>query len=147
MDNNDKKDGRINQILSHLASAATTAADGVTDVVHTAGQMVGEKYEAVKATTEMNRLLDEQNKLFADIGRAMFTMRVSAPASEESDAGVSETQHTIDRLMLLADQKQQEIDALAEKINKLTGDKACPACGNIASSKDVFCSACGAKLP
>ncbi len=145
----DKKDSKVNQILAHLAGAASVAKDGVSDAVQTAGQAVNEKYSAVKLTLEVNRLHDEQIKLFADIGRTMFLVRTGAFDAEvkTEDGTTVDAQQTIDALLEQADQKQTEIDAAAEKLAALNGTKVCAVCGHAADPKDVYCSACGTKFP
>lgn len=147
---NDNKDNRINQILANLAAAAATAADGVSDAVHSAGQVVGEKYDIVKLNVELTRLQDEQKKLFADIGRTMFLIQagsVAESAETEGETELDEAQNTVDRLLLLADQKQQEIDLVADRLFKLNGNVVCVVCGKVCNGKDAYCSACGAVLP
>ena len=129
---------RINQILSHLAGAASAAADGVTDVVHSAGNAVGDKYNAVKLNLEISRLKGEQSNLFGEIGRVMFLEKyASAPAGADS----------VDILLEKAEAKQSEIDEAAKRLQELTGERVCENCGKVAASEDVFCSRCGAKLP
>lgn len=144
----DNKDNRINQILASLATAASTAADGVSDAVQTAGQVVGEKYDAVKLNVELARLQEDQKKLFSDIGRTMFMIQSGAVVAGNEESGeLVDAQQTIDRLLLLADQKQQEIDLAADRLYKLNGNVVCNICGKVCSGKDVYCAACGAKLP
>lgn len=144
----DNKNNRVNQILAHLAGAASSAASGVSDAVHSAGQAIGEKYDSVKLNFELSRLHDDQEKLFADIGRTMYLIQ-SGAFSTDSDATASlvDAQQTIDTFLLNADQKQQDIDLAADRLNKLNGSKVCPVCAKISTSKDVFCSTCGARLP
>lgn len=150
--NKDKKDSRINEILTHLACAASAAADSVSDVVQSTGQVVGDKYDVVKLNIELARLQEEQRKLFSDIGRTLFLVKsgevAADPTPEEAiEPEVSDAQQTIDRLLLLADQKQQEIDDITLRLKKLNGATVCIICGKVADSKDIFCSVCGAKLP
>lgn len=144
-----KKNNAINQILAHLANAAAAAADGVTDAVQSAGQVVGEKYDSVKLRIELSRLQSEQKKLFADIGRTMYLIQSGELAADEKteEGEIIDAQQTVDRFLLLADQKQQDIDLVADRLSKVSGDKVCTVCGNISDAKDVFCPACGAKLP
>lgn len=146
---NDKKDNRINDILSHLASAAYAAADTVTDAMQSTGQVVGEKYDIVKLNIELSRLQDEQTKLFANIGRTMYMIKSGAfPSTEETkDAETMDAQQTIDKFLIAADQKQQAIDDVSKRLKKLSGVKVCAVCGKVADAKDVYCSACGAELP
>lgn len=145
----DKKDNRINDILSHLASAAYAAADTVSDAMQTTGQAVGEKYDAMKLNIELSRLQDEQTKLFSDIGRTMFMIKSGGFDStvETEEAEVVDAQQVIDRLLILADQKQQAIDDISKRLKKLSGAKVCVVCGKVSDNKDVFCAGCGAKLP
>lgn len=148
--NMDQNNSRIQQILSHLASAATTAADGVTEAVHSAGEAVGDKYSAFKLGVEINRLHDEQAKLFSDIGRTMFLIHTGGiPADAKNEAGeVLDAQDTVDKLLALADDKQREIDEATEQLNKLNGQRVCVVCGKVAAnSADKYCAACGTKLP
>lgn len=144
----DNKNNRVSQILAHLADAASSAATGVSDAVQSAGQAIGGKYDSVKLNFELGRLHDDQEKLFADIGRTMYLIQSGAFSSEpEGTAPLVDAQQTIDTLLLQADQKQQDIDLAAERLNKLNGSKVCPVCAKISNGKDIFCSACGARLP
>ncbi|MGD9560612.1 MAG: hypothetical protein AB7V55_08420 [Oscillospiraceae bacterium] len=143
------KDSRIRQILAHLGSAASTAADGVNEAVHSAGEMVGDKYAAFKLGVEINRLQDEQCKLFCDIGRTMYMIHTGAIPSEPENAEgeTMDAQQTVDQLLAKADEKQKALDEATEKLNKLNGQKVCAVCGAVANPKDKFCANCGAKFP
>lgn len=143
MDKND----RVHQILAHLASAASVAADGVSGAVQNAGKSVSNKYDIVKLNIEINRLQDDQKKLFADIGRTMFLIKSDVLEGEGEDSPVAEAQKTIDNLLLIADQKQKDIDALSDRLSRLNGSRVCGICGKVASVDDMYCSACGAKMP
>lgn len=149
MDNKDKRSKSINDILTHLAEAATAAADGVSDVMHSAGQLVGEKYSSLKLNAELTRLQDEQNKLFNNIGRTMYLIQTSSSFDDTTlqQAQMNDAKQTIDKLLLLADQKQQEIDYVTERLRKLNGAKVCYVCGCVCEASDTFCKVCGEKLP
>ncbi len=136
--------GRIQQIIAHLAGAASVAADGVSDAAHTAGSVVGDKYNSIKLTVEIRKLQDEQTKLFADAGRALFVVKNAA--SGETDSGVSGAQDEIDRILELSSQKQTEIDAASQKLSDLQGAVTCPQCGKSTDSANSFCPACGTSL-
>ena len=142
----DNRNSRINQILAHLAGAATVAAGGVSDVMSTAGKAVSNKYDSVKVGIELSRLQEEQQNLFADIGRTMYKIKSGTYEVGGEDDAV-DGQQMVDKLLFMADQKQQEIDLAVEKLGKLTGNKICPTCGKVCDVEDIFCSACGAKLP
>lgn len=140
------KNSKINQILAHLAGAASAAADGVSGAVHSAGTAVAEKYDAIKLNVELNRLQAEQKVLFEDIGRTMFLIQAGA-FNRDTKGEVVDAQQMVDRFLLLADQKQQEIDLISERLHELNGEKVCPVCGKVCKPEDTFCSACGAQLP
>lgn len=146
MDNNNSS--RIQQIIAHLAGAASVAADGVTDAVQTASNAVGDKYDSMKLTIEIHKLQEEQSKLFAEIGRALFMVKTSEPPqTSEDETQVADAQGEIDQLLDSAIQKQSEIDEASDKLAKLNNNKVCAKCGKNCDDKDLFCSSCGAELP
>lgn len=147
MDNN-KRDSRINQILNHLAGAAVAAADSVNDAVQAGKAVVGEKYDTVKLRVELTRLQHDQRALFADIGRTMHLIQSGsyAAGTPSAEQQLVDAQQTVDRLLLLADQKQQEIDLVEERLYKLDGSKVCAVCGKVCDEADAYCSKCGAQL-
>lgn len=145
MSNNDS---RINQILSYLAKAASTAADGMSDVVQQAGSAVGDRYSVFKLKMDLTRLNGEQEKVFRDIGHTMFMVKNGAfEAGTTEDGEKIDDQETVDKLLGLAEDKQKEIDEISDRIKDLNGDVICPVCGKVARDGDVYCSACGTKLP
>lgn len=142
---------RLRQIITNMADAAYMAADGVTDAVQTASHVVGEKYDVIKINMEIARLQNEQNRLFESIGFTLYTMQANskqepAEADAETTADTISAQQAIERLILLAEQKQLEIDIATEKLQALNGVEACPKCGTPADIDAVYCSACGNKL-
>ena len=149
MDNNNKNDGRIHQILNYLASAATVAADGVTEAVQGAGNAVNESFNGVRMSFELNRLHDEQVRLFTDVGRTMFLIKTGSFEDGEAsvDGETLNAQDTVDSLLEQAVEKQQKIDEVTTRRSAFYGKKVCPNCSNICSVKDVFCPQCGEKLP
>lgn len=144
----DNKDSRINQILSHLAKAGSIAAGSVTDAVTHCGNAVGDKYKGVKLTLELNRLHDEQDLLFTEIGRMMFQVNNGDfEATNINDEGEPlSAQDEIDRLIALAGDNQKDIDALSKEIHDLDGDVSCTSCNKMNDESANYCSSCGAKL-
>ena len=143
----DNKDSRINQILSYLAKAASTAADGVNEAVQSAGSAVGDKYSIFKIQMDLSRLQEEQAKMFQDIGRTMLMIKTGAFEQKNTEGEPIDGQETVDKLLALAEEKQIEIDEAAKKVNELSGDIVCSVCGIVCNSKDIYCSSCGTKLP
>lgn len=146
MDNNNNK---IHQIISYLASAASVAVDGVTEVVQGAGDAVGNTVGSVKMSFDISRLHDEQVKLFTDIGRTMFLIKTGGLKDGETtvDGEVVNAQDTVDQLLQQALDKQAEIDELTARRSEARGQKICPNCARVCSCEDVFCAQCGEKLP
>lgn len=146
MDNNDN---HIKQILDYLAKAATVAADGVSEVVQRAGNAVGGKYDNFKLGLELNRLHNEQAKMFEDLGRTLFMVKTGAFEAQQTEDGEEpiDGQETVDKLLQLAEEKQAQIDEVAQKLKEASGERACPVCGKVAEHDHIFCPACGTKLP
>lgn len=149
----DNNNNNVNSILAHLANAANVAADGVSDAFHSASHAVNGKYDQLRLNMDLSRLKDEQAKVFQDIGHTMFMIKSGAFIEEKASAepgteknSMTDAQDTIDQLLVLADQKQQEIDLLSERINKVTGNQVCPVCGKTSTNKEAYCSSCGTKL-
>lgn len=145
MENNNNS--RIQQIIAHLAGAASVAADGVTDAVQTAGNVVGEKYDSIKLTIEIRKLQDEQTKLFSDIGRALFIVKNGKTTATSDDEGaISGAQDEIDRILELASEKQAEIDTASQKLADLQGTVNCSDCGKATDTANSYCPSCGASI-
>lgn len=141
-----KDNNAIQQIIESLANAATAAASTVGSAAQKAGKAVGEKYDVVKMKLELNRLQSEQRNVFADIGRTMFLLQ-NGGFSAENGQSPTDAQQLIDQLLLLADEKQQNIDALSEAMSRLSGNVVCVVCGRVCNVEDSYCPNCGAKLP
>lgn len=137
---------RINQILESLASAASVAADGVSDAVQNAGNAVGGKYDEFKASTELKKLQSEQEDIFVEIGRTMYNLQSSNTSTNPQATELIDTQQLVDQLLIEAEQKQHEIDAIQKKLSKYTKGVVCSKCGKVCTTKDDYCSACGTKL-
>lgn len=133
-------DSHINKIISHLASAATTAADGVGCAVKAAGQAVGSQYDRFKLNMDLAKLKQEQDELFTEIGHSLYQLK-------NGNGEGAATQQQVDDLLEMAAEKQKEIDLTLEKLNSISGVTLCPNCAKVVDKEDIFCSACGTKLP
>ncbi len=144
MDNNDN---RINQIFGYLAKAVSAAADGVSEVMQSAGSVVGQRYDHFRLGVELGHLEAEQGHLFYKIGRTTFRVKTGVYGEKGAEGETGDGQAEVDKLMELAQDKQAQIDEITEKINEYNGDVICPGCGKVCTVDDVYCSACGTKLP
>lgn len=133
-------DNRMGEILGHLGRAAGAAAGSVSDATKAASAKIGEKYNVLKLNLDINRMHSEQDKLFSEIGRALFMVKQGGDDAES-------TQQTVDDLLGQAEEKQREIDEAGRRLAKLSGKQTCTACGRSCSDEDSFCAACGARLP
>jgi rubrerythrin len=133
------KRDKIQQIIGHIAGVASVAAGGVSEAVQSAGTVVSHKYDALKLNAEMARLREEQRNIFTEVGRAMFLVQ----SGGDSDVA----QQSIDELLLQAEQLEAGMKDVPEKLYALSGEQVCPVCGHVCKADDIFCSACGAKLP
>lgn len=136
-------DANTKRFLQNMAQKATDAADDARLAMKSATKVVGEKYDAARVGLEHSRVKAEQMRIFADIGGLVFYMSSGAISSHDE---VTSPQQSIDSLLLLAEQKQQELDALSARQAELLKTVNCKACKQNCDDKDTFCSGCGAKL-
>lgn len=138
----------VRKILQTLADTATNAAEEARGAVQSAKKGMAEKYDAVRLGIEHSRLQTQQERLFADIGRTMFLLRSGTLQTVQANAGADEKtpQQVIESLLLNAEQVQQALDAIAEKLSDARGERTCPLCGRLCVEHDTFCAVCGTKL-
>ena len=140
-------DSNVNKILQNIVNTATLAADAAKAAVHSAGKAVAGKYDEVKMNIELARLSDEQEDVFSDIGRMLFLMHTGAVKDTVmSDEGEKSPQQVIDALLVSAEQVQQEMDVITDKLTVCRNEKVCPCCGRICGEHDAFCAVCGTRL-
>ena len=92
-----------------------------------------EKYDEVKTQRELARERAAQEDIFAGLGRMLYAMHMGAAGEHVTTEDGEKT--------------PQRIDMLAEKLNAEKEGPICPHCGHGCSAADVFCPACGTKLP
>ncbi len=137
----------INTILQNIVNTATMAANEAKTAVYSAGKAVAEKYDEVKLNVELLRLTEQQEDVFSDIGRMLFLMHTGVVKDTVmSDEGEKTPQQVIDSLLVNAQQLQQEMDAISERLTTECDEKLCPNCGRPCGGQDAFCAGCGAKL-
>ena len=143
------------KIIYSLAEAAQNATEDAYEYVQqkskTATEAVSEKSAIMLHKLELARLKTEQDLQFADVGRMMFIVRSGAAKNDEPYGDGGKTpQQTIDALFIIAEQYQQQIDAVNAKIAearaKTEEKNMCAACGHECADNDAYCSHCGAKL-
>ena len=141
-------DKNMNRILRDLAATASAAADEAMAAARSAGKAVSGRYDAVKLNIEVARLRSAQEDVFCDAGRMLFLLHTGAVKDAvRTDEGEKTPRQVIDGLLVKAEQMQQEMDALEEKLSDTAGAKICPQCGRLCDGNDAFCAVCGEKLP
>lgn len=129
---------RLNQVMAHLAGAASAAVDGMADTLQAAGSAVSGQYDKIKMNIELGRLQNELQALFSDIGKNYFLQEQGLPL---------ESKLPLPELVAEAALKQSELDEMSARVAKVSGVKVCPVCGRACCNKDDFCAKCGAALP
>lgn len=141
-------DKNLAKFLQDIAATAANAADSARSAVETAGKAAMEKYDEVKTQRELARERAAQEDIFAGLGRMLYAMHMGAAGEHvATEEGEKTPQQVIDALLVKAEQAQQRIDMLAEKLNAEKEGPICPHCGHGCGEADVFCPACGTKLP
>ena len=49
-------------------------------------------------------------------------------------------------MLVSAEQVQQEMDVITDKLTVCRNEKVCPCCGRICGEHDAFCAVCGTRL-
>lgn len=138
MDKNDMK-----KMLAAIAVTAQEAADEAKEKMHSASQTLSDKYDEAKLHLAFSRTKTEQERIFTDMGRILFLMDTG---SAEAEDGSASPKQILSHLMVAAEQKQQELDRIRERLEKISTGKHCPVCGKRCEDDDKYCHACGAKL-
>lgn len=141
-------DKNLAKFLQDIAATAANAADSACSAVETAGKAAMEKYDEVKTLRELNRERAAQEDIFAGLGRMLYAMHMGAAGEHvPTEEGEKTPQQVIDALLVKAEQAQQRIDVLAEKLSAEKAGPVCPQCGHGCGTEDAFCPACGTRLP
>lgn len=106
----------------------------LTDKGREAAQKAKEVAEILQLRSQLSSEKSRVNDLYAIIGKAYFES--NQEVVEEKFKGL----HTDISNALT------NIAALEEKIRRLDGNKACPACGAVLDRSAVYCSRCGTSV-
>ncbi len=138
----DTKD--VRRMLESLAVTAQDAADEAKEKMYTAGQTITCKYDEAKCNLALSRLKAEQEQIFLQMGRTLFLLNTGKFSGVENEK--TTPKQIIDHLMIAAEQKQQELDRILERLQKISSHRYCPACGSRCEDDAKFCGECGNKL-
>lgn len=107
----------------------------VGEAAQAAAKKSGELVEVTKLNVNINSEEDKINKLYTQIGKAVYEKYSASGIAEEDVTAFCEaiTVH------------ETNIKALREKIADVKGTKACVGCGADMDKNQIFCSKCGAK--
>ena len=120
-------DKNLAKFLQDIAVTAANAADSARSAVETAGKAAMEKYDEVKTQRELARERAAQEDIFAGLGRMLYAMHMGAAGEHvATEEGEKTPQQVIDALLVKAEQAQQRIDMLAEKLNAEKEGPICP---------------------
>lgn len=140
-------DKNLSKLMQDIAATAVNAADSARNAMETAGKAAMEKYDEVKTLRELNRARAVQEEIYADLGRMLYAMHMGAAGERiDTEDGEKTPQQMIDSLLVKAEQVQQRIDMLSQKLQEERQETLCPHCGHRCAQEDAFCPACGAKL-
>lgn len=107
----------------------------VGEAAQAAAKKSGELVETTKLNVNINSEEDKIQKLYAQIGKAVFDKFAESGAAEDY------IKEACEAIIV----HEQNIKSLREKIAAVKGTKACIGCGAEMDRTQIFCSKCGAK--
>lgn len=107
----------------------------VGEAAQAAAKKSGELVEVTKLNVNINSEEDKIQKLYSQIGKAIYEKYCATGAA---DGGIKDICESIKV-------HEQNIRALREKIAEVKGTKQCVGCGAEMEKAQIFCSKCGAK--
>lgn len=110
--------------------------DKAYSVVDAASKKTGEMVELSKYKMEAIKTNNQIEKLYEQLGKAVYSTIKSSYQNDELVDGITEE---IDELLM-------RLDALNEKISEMKKMTRCPACGAKNQPENYFCSRCGSRL-
>lgn len=107
----------------------------VGEAAQMAAKKSGELVEITKLNVSINSEEDKIQKLYAQVGKAVYDKYCQSGAAEDYIKEVCESIKV----------HEQNIRALREKIVEVKGSKTCIGCGAEMERTQVFCSKCGTR--
>lgn len=114
----DTKD--VKRMFESIASTAQAAAEEAKEKMYSAGQSLSDKYDAARLNLNLSRVKADQERIFTDMGRIHFLMSTGKYSDTQGEH--IKPKQILDYLIIAAEQKEQEIDLLKERLEKLNQD-------------------------
>lgn len=116
-------------LFENIVSNAKQAANAV-------GKKTGELVDTSKLKIQAVDLNSEIKRNYEALGRAVY---------EANKQGIDSTEE-IDEIIVLLNEKYDELDEVNEQLSKMSNKTFCTRCGEPNSKTAGFCSQCGEKL-
>lgn len=107
--------------------------DDIKKATKTIAQKTGDMVEVSKLTLSISQEKDKINKIYTDIGKAVYEQYKLG-----NDIGFGD-------LCSAVEEHERKIDELQQKINEIKNVRKCISCGAEISADTVYCPQCGAK--
>jgi hypothetical protein len=126
------------EILKKVSEGAKNLGEGLSEGAKTFSKKSSEFVSVAKLKIEMGRLEKEMENNMAAIGKFIYMQYKNEPVAQEE----------IDRLLKGCAVLEDDIDKLAQQIDKLMPKPTvCAGCQAALQPGANFCSSCGAKTP
>ena len=109
----------------------------VIDVTNTVGKKTNDLIEEGKLLYKIREAEREIDRLYQDLGRAVY--------EADEDMEVSFEEYTSDKTEQI-DRQKEKLAELRGKLADIKGSRVCRACGTINPNGSCYCSKCGTQL-
>ena len=127
---------RVKELMDRIRGTASAAADACADTARVAGRKAGQIVDVAKLNVQLFDLNGELNDVLRQLGQVMYD-------AHRGQAGGDEI---IPDLLARADELNEKIDGMKDRVSALRQSRTCGTCGAVCGREDKFCRSCGQPL-
>ena len=127
---------RVKEMMDRIRGTASACADAAADTARVAGRKAGQIVDVAKLNVQLFDLNGELNDVLRQLGQVMYNAHLGEGGGDES----------IPDLLARADELNERIGGMKDRVAALRQSRSCPACGAACGREDKFCRACGRPL-
>ena len=129
-------DDMVKELLERVREGAGLAADCAADTARVACRKAGQMADVAKLNVQLFESNGDLNDTLRQLGQVMYDTHLGRNTPGEK----------VEMLLKKADEQQEKICEIKQRISDLRQSKNCPHCGGTCGKEDAFCRSCGGSL-